>query len=399
MFSVRFPAIFFALLGLLLTLHCTEVADTAARTPAALTLPTTPQLPDSIRHFIRDYDRYFADAMVRTNTPGAALVIVLDGQVLFQRGYGRRQIDRPDTVDTHTIFRIGSLSKGFAGILTGMMVQEKSLQWDDKVQQHYPDFTLRDKKQAQRVRVSHLLSHTSGLPYHAFTNLIEEGYDIPRIVTQYFPKAPVSGREGVFFAYQNAAFCVVEEVLQRIKGRTYQQLLVEKIFYPAGMNDASVDFASIQSATNKALPHFSTGIGWNVETISPLYYNSAAAGGVNASIDDMGHWLLLLLGEKPDIIADSTLQTVFRPVVKTDKERRIMPHWIGRDKAAYAMGWRVLDTGNDTIIYHGGYVNGFRGEIAFNRRTGLGICALFNAHTELGSQCVQSFFEQWDKKR
>lgn len=357
------------------------------------------QQPDSqhpqLQDFLHDFDCFFADSMRLTATPGAAVVIVKDSQIVFMRGYGVKMAGTQDSVDARTVFRIGSLSKGFAGVLTGILVQDKVLDWNEQVQRHFPEFTLRDPKQAARIRLWHLLSHTTGLPYHAYTNLIERGFSVRKIVTEFFPKAPVSGKEGEFFSYQNAAFCAVEEVMRGATGKTYQQLLSEKIFRPAGMNSASCDFATIQQAPDKALPHFQTRNGWQPGPISQEYYNSAAAGGVNASIADMGEWLKLLLGHRPDIAADSTLRRVFRPVVKTGKERRIFPRWLGRDEASYALGWRVLEHATDTIIYHGGYVNGFKSEIALNPRDGIGICVLFNANSDLSGACVPAFFEKW----
>ncbi|HLP95109.1 MAG TPA: serine hydrolase domain-containing protein [Saprospiraceae bacterium] len=346
--------------------------------------------------FAREYARYFEEQFRLTNTPGAALVIVKDNQILFIKGYGPRVYGQPDSIDENTVFRIGSLSKGFAGVLTGLLVQDSVLRWTDRVQEYYPEFVLRDRKQASRVELWHLLSHTTGLPYHAFTNLIEKDFSVDRIVREYFPTAPVSGKEGEFYAYQNAALCIIEQVMQQKTGKSYAQLLAEEIFLPLGMHHASCDYQSLMQEPDKTPPHVPVGWGlWRADKISPLYYNATAAGGINASISDMGQWLLMLLGQKPQVIAPSTLDQVFHPVVKTDKERRIFPRWLPRDAASYAMGWRVLDDHGDTIIYHGGYVNGYKSEIAFNRKDGIGICALFNAATPLSNDCVPAFFEQW----
>jgi beta-lactamase class C len=357
---------------------------------------TAPPIPAYLEDFAAEYAHYFEASMKSTNTPGAAMVIVKDSQIIFIKGYGPRVVGGQDSIDARTVFRIGSLSKGFAGVLTGMLVQDSLFAWDDPVQKYYPEFNLRDRKQGSRIRLWHLLSHTSGLPYHAFTNLIEKDFSIPRIVTEYFPKAPVCGKEGEFYAYQNAALCVIQEVMLRKTGETYPQILTEKIFLPAGMQGASCDYESIFKEKNKTLPHVQTGWGgWRADAISPHYYDAAAAGGVNASISDMGAWLKVLLGTRPDIVADSTLDRVFRPVVKTDKERRIFSHWLPRDAASYAMGWRVLADGADTILYHGGYVNGYKSEIAFSRRDRIGICVLFNAPTALSNACIPAFFEKW----
>ncbi len=359
----------------------------------------TPKRPlTRLDTFARDYARYFEANLQLTNTPGAALVIVKDTQVLFMKGYGLRVAGKSDSIDENTVFRIGSLSKGFAGVLPGLLVQDSQLHWNDRVKDYCPDFTLRDPKQASRLELWHLLSHTTGLPYHAFTNLIEQDYSVQRIVKEYFPIAPVSGKEGTFYAYQNVALCIMEEVMFQRTGKTYAQLLSERIFNPLGMRHSSCDFHSIQNEPNKTPPHVQTGWGsWHPDKISSSYYNAAAAGGINASIHDMGQWLICLLGYRQDVAWTTTLDQVFKPVVKTDKERRIFPRWLPRDAAAYAMGWRVLDDQGDTIIYHGGYVNGYKSEIALNRKDGIGICVLFNAATPLSNNCVPEFFQQWKK--
>ena len=354
-------------------------------------------LSPEIAQLIQSYDRFFQEGMTQTGTPGAAVVMVKDGEIIFTKGYGLRETGKPDSVDAHTVFRIGSLSKGFAGVLTGMITHTGKLHWDDPVQQFYPEFALSDPKQAKRVAVRHILSQTTGLPYHAFTNLIEQGYSLSTIVQQYFPKARLSAKEGAFYSYQNAAFCVIEEVLRGATQLPYPTLLQQHIFNTCGMETASCDYASMAACTNKALPHFSTGYGWRKEPVSPHYYDFAAAGGVNASATDMGKWLQMLLGGFPEFVDHTTLDEVFAPVIKTSKERRIFPHWIGRDDASYAMGWRVLQRGPDTYLYHGGYVNGYRGEIAFNRKENVGICILFNGSSGLCSQSVPQFFELYDE--
>ncbi len=380
--------------GVLLLPSC---ANAPAQSPVSS--PPVRKGATALQHFLDGYDGYFAAEMVATSTPGAAVVVVKGDRIIFIRGYGEKIAGGNDPIDENTLFRIGSLSKGFAGVLTGILVQDSILDWNERVQKHFPQFILRDPKQAERMKLWHLLSHTTGLPYHAYTNLIERGMSIRKIITDFFPKAPVSGKEGVFFSYQNAAFCAIEEVMKDATGKSYQQLLQEKIFGPAGMKHASCDFGSIMQSVDKTLPHFRTGVGWRADAISELYYNAAAAGGVNASISDMGEWLKVLLGHRPDIVADATLDRVFRPVIKTGKERRIFPGWLGRDAASYALGWRVLEHGNDTIIYHAGYVNGYKGEIALNRRDDIGICVLFNANSDLSGKCVPEFFNRWEMVR
>jgi beta-lactamase class C len=398
-FSALFRTILFGMLFWSGCLEKTPAPSGPVEASVSAPMPPPPPRNPFLDAMLADYDRFFGDSMRLTQTPGAAVVIVKDGEVIFAKGYGVKAMGWPDSVDVNTVFRIGSLSKGFAGVLTGLLVQDGTLSWDDRVQDRYPDFQLRNRQQAARLQLWHLLSHTTGLQHHAYTDKIEAGLTVPTIIKYLFPSQPVFGREGETFAYQNVAFSAIEEVMRSATGKSYGTLLSERIFRPAGMRTASCDFESMRQTRNKALPHFNRRGAWQADTITTRYYNCQAAGGVNASIIDMGEWLKVLLGHRPDIVADSTLDRVFHPVIQTNRAYRMLPRWRGHREAYYAMGWRVVEAGGETYMYHGGYVNGFRGEIALNRRDGIGICVLFNAYTEMSMACVPAFFERWQRMK
>lgn len=376
---------------------CTDACTDAASSPSVQAPPAPAALRDPrMRALIADYDRFFEDSVRLTQTPGAAIVIVKDSTVIFQRGYGVKRAGTTDSVDANTVFRIGSLSKGFAGVLTGILVQEGKLHWDDRVTRYVPEFALSSADQTREVSLAHLLSHTTGLPYHAYTDMIESGYTLQEIAAK-FATLPLYGKPGEIYSYQNAAFSLAGEAIRIATGKTYPQALAEKIFKPAGMHTASADWVSIRRNNNKALPHNFSYAGWIPDTITTRFYNAAPAGGVNASASDMGQWLLVLLGHRPDIVSEATLNEVFRPVVRTYKERRYFRAWPGPKEAYYAHGWRVLVSGQDTIVCHGGAVNGYRGEIAIDRKNGIAICALFNASTDMVGACIPAFFERFRK--
>jgi len=384
---------------LLLAQACTNVTSQENNAYRHLSSSAPALRNPHLRSLVEEFDKYFSDTMAGTRTPGAAVVIVQDSVVLFQRGYGLRVSTRRDSVDAHTVFRIGSLSKGFAGILTGMLVQDGVLHWDDKIVQYVPEFALSQPDNTGRVQLTHLLAHTTGLPYHAYTNLIEAGYDM-RTIAARFARLPLRGTPGTVFSYQNAAFSLVGEAMQSATGKSYQQLLTEKIFGPIGMRDASADWLSIQRNPNTALPHaYSRRRGLYPAAITKRFYNAAPAGGVNASADDMGQWLIALLGYRPEVLSKTVLDDVFRPNVKTDGERRYNRRWGVPMEPYYGMGWRILTHESDTIIYHGGSVNNFRSEIAFDRRDGIGICVLFNSNSPLASSCIPAFWEKYRAHR
>ncbi|TNE58109.1 MAG: class A beta-lactamase-related serine hydrolase [Bacteroidetes bacterium] len=385
-----------ALLVLLIIILFPQACVDATSRSHTPKLPSPPAVRNPhLRALVEAYDRYFSAAMQESETPGAAVVIVKDSVIIFQRGYGLKASNKVlDSIGTNTVFRLGSLSKGFAGVLTGMLVDEGKLGWNDRVLRYVPNFSLSSPSQTSQVQLAHVLSHTTGLPYHAYTNLIEANYDLDSIIAR-FPRLRLHGKPGEIFSYQNAAFSMIGKAMEATTGRTFPELLKTKIFKPAGMKNASADWESIEACRDLALPHRRSG----PDSITHRYYNAAPAGGVNASISDMGQWLLVLLGYYPNIISDGTLAKVFEPVVQTTRERQRFRGVEGTKKAYYGMGWRILVNGQDTIVYHGGSVNDFRSEIAFNRHDGIGICVLFNSVTPMATSSIASFFEQYYQQR
>lgn len=110
----------------------------------------------------------------------------------------------------------------------------------------------------------------------------------------------------------------------------------------------------------------------------------------------MGQWLLLLTGNRPDLISDSTLDEIFTPVSRIPN-KRFSRHWDGVNESFYAMGWRVLEHEDQTIVYHGGYVNGFRSEIAFDRERQIGISILVNSNSSYALEVIPEFFKEFNR--
>lgn len=327
------------------------------------------------------------------NIPGAALAITYKDQV-FIRTFGYRSLETKEPIDEHSVFRIASLSKSFAGVLTAKLVQEKRMHWNNYVADYIPEFKLADAAQTNRVQLKHLLSHTSGLPYHTYTNLVEANLPMSKIIPQ-LKSVKLVGKEGTVYSYQNAPFSIIGEVHQKATGQSYEDLLKEKIFNPIGMYDSSTDFQSIRENTNTALPHKRKKNGWYTSSISKKYYNAVPAGGVNASIHDMATYIRLLLGYYPHVLTKSDLDPVFEPMIKTPVKRRYFSNWPKLNTAHYGLGWRILDYSGQEIAYHSGYVNSYKGELAIDRNEEIGFCLLMNAPGKCAKKTVPIFLDTY----
>ncbi len=352
-------------------------------------------MDDSLARYLEEFEQDFEEGLNSEGIPGAAVAIVKDGRVVFQKGFGVKEKGKPDRVDEHTVFRLASVSKGFASILTGVFVEEGLVSWDIPVSRYLEAFRLNDPDQTNRVQIRHLLSHTSGLPRHAYTNLVEDGLYLDRIIPQ-FEHVPLIAKEGVQLAYQNAAYSVIEKVLEVQTNTHFNTLLDEKLLEPLAMHNSSTSYDSIMNSGNKASPHvyYSRTRGHVPIPMSRKYYNAVSSGGINASASDMGKWLLLLTGNYPDIISDETLAQIYDPFA-TMNNRRFSRYWVGVNQSHYGMGWRVLDNHGQKIVYHGGYVNGYRSEIAFDPENGIGICILINANSSYPLAVIPDFFNHF----
>jgi len=349
----------------------------------------------SLANFLKDFEDGFVDGLNDKRIPGAAVVMVKDGRVIYQKGFGVKEVGKPEEVDEHTVFRLGSVSKGFASVLTGVLVEEGLVSWDEPVFRYLEGFKLMDQEQTGRVQVRHLLSHTSGLPRHAYTNLVEDGLTLDRIIPR-FSQVPLIAKEGELLSYQNAAYSAIEKVLEVQTNTDFNTLLEDKLFKPLAMNYSSASYDSIRFSANRALPHvyYSRTRGRVPVPITRKYYNAVSSGGINASASDMGKWLLLLTGHHPEVISDETLQEIYDPFA-TINNRRYSRHWAGVNQSHYGLGWRVLDNHGQKIVYHGGYVNGYRSEIAFSPEDGVGICILINTSSSYPLEVIPDFFNHF----
>jgi len=346
------------------------------------------------------YDQFgdvFYAEFIRSKCPGAAIAIIKDTSVVFIAGLGVLSSSTSDSVDLETVFRLGSVPKGFTGVLTGKLIDKGYFDWDTKIQKHLPSFTLTDSAQAARMEVRHLLSHTTGLIRHAYTNLIEDGLPISRI-TPMLKNVDLISKEGQMMSYQNAAFSIIEAFIESATKKDFNQLLKEEIFIPAHMNSASSTRSDFNETKNKSMPHrwSSKNQKYYKSKHNNKYYNATSAGGINASISDMANWLHVIMGNKPEVITTNALESVFSTEIKTTRNRKYFNKWPGVTNSYYAKGWRKIEMNERQLMYHGGYVNQFRSEIAFDPINKLGICVLFNAPVRYSSKVVPAFYHFCD---
>ncbi len=317
--------------------------------PASETVPAVkdsnllPELPA-----FRDFITFMEQELDSSHTVGAAYTIVHNGEVTYTSTYGERKRGSSDEVDEHTLFRLASVSKGFAGTLACLLELDGAFSLDDK-----------------------------------------ELHDIVDRLDQ----VDISAPPGELYGYQNVLFSMLDPIARRATGVPYQLLLEEKIFKPLGMEDASAGPVDLDQNPNMAYPHVKTKGGYVPLSPHKGYYNVMPAAGVNASISDMGQWLLAMLGHMPEMMPDTVRTSISTPVIYTPLKWRYTRNWRPFRERYYSLGWRIYMYQGKEIVYHGGYIRGYRAEVAFCAEENVGIAFLQNSPNGLASRCVPAFFD------
>lgn len=364
-------------------------ADTLISVPEPVAaVPEPVAVPPAIRNFIG----FVEQELDSSHTVGAAYTIVKDGAVVHTGTFGERKRGSGEKVDQYTLFRLASVSKGFTGVLACLLERDGVFSLDDRVVDHYPGFRLKDSVSTTGLTIRHLLSHTSGLVPYAYDNLVEEGQDLPSIVGRLY-NVDISAPPGKVYGYQNVLFSMLDPIARRETGVPYQVLLQEKLFKPLGMTHASAGPVDLSRNPNLAYPHVKTSKGYIPLTPNEAYYNVMPAAGVNASISDMSRWLLALLGNEPAILPDTVINTVATPLIYTPLKWRYTRYWKPFKERYYGLGWRIYQYQGRKIVYHGGYIRGYRAEVAFCREENVGIAFLQNSPNGFASRFTPAFFD------
>ncbi len=341
---------------------------------------------------LTEFEGFIKTALANRQAPGAAVAVVKDTSIIFLKGYGLRNTRKSDSVDTHTIFRLGSVSKSVTATLASVLVKEGLLHWDDPVIKYLPDFKLKSEEATRRLTLRHLLSHTIGLPYHAFTIMVEDHAPFDTLV-DHLKDLDLIGKPGEIYSYQNVGFSLIGKVIEKATGKKLEEVFMDKLFRPLGMTGASASYEKIMQRNNVAMPHYLT----KPDRISSTYYSVAPAGGINASIQDMGLWLKALMGSNPRVLSPHELNEIFRPQIKAIARNHNFWQWKRVRQSYYGLGWRIITFNTDTIYYHGGFVNNYRCEVAVNQRKKIAIALLVNSPGRLADQGVPQFFKIYDR--
>jgi beta-lactamase class C len=278
-------------------------------------------------------------------------------------------------------------------MLIAKTVEQKQLSWDVPVSQILPKYDFANQ-QSKYLLLQHIIGQSSGYTPNAYDNLIEANYPVPRVLDMLATLKPLCA-PGKCYTYQNALFAVVDEHFKQHHS-SYAQALSQTIMQPLNMTHSSVGKANLQASDKWAKPHVAISKShWRKAKVRSDYYRYAPAAGVNASITDMVKWMRALLGETPNTISADLIKKVTTPLTKSKKEMYRKQWRRNLKDAHYGLGWRIYNFDGHTLNYHGGWVQGYRADIAFSPEFGVGYVMLMNAESNLINEFTPDFWRRF----
>jgi len=274
-------------------------------------------------------------------------------------------------VNKESLFEIGSISKTFTSIMLADMHLKGEVSLDDPVAQYLPKNVTMPRRNGMQITLLHLATHTSGLP-RLPTGFMPKNIANPyadytvEMMYEFLSGYQLTRDIGVKPEYSNLGMGLLGHVLALKAGKSYEQLVKERILQPLGMKNTSITLSAAQKKY-LTVGHDLTGKATSPWDIPAL----AGAGALRSSAQDMMRYLAANMGlSNTDLSAAMELSQQYR-------------HEFVVDSLSIGLGWFIADASNGATIWHNGGTGGYRAFIGFNKKIGKGVFVLANSQDDV----------------
>jgi CubicO group peptidase (beta-lactamase class C family) len=307
--------------------------------------------------------------------PGVAVGVVVDGHVVFAKGFGYRDLEKKLPVDTKTLFALGSCTKAFTSFAMGNLVDEGLVGWDDPVIDVLPEFRLWDQYATTNLTIRDLLTHRTGMPRHEllwYNSKMHKSEMLKRI--RYLePSYDIRER----YQYGNLMYFTAGLAMESIAHKSWEEIVQERILTPLQMTHTNFSVEETQKSDNFASPYLEKNDRLkkipfrNISLIGP-------AGSINSNIDDMMHWVKMQLNNgfhnDQRLISVATLGELHSPQVIVPGAPEVKETFL----SAYGIGWAVFSYRGHYLVTHDGVSDGFTSAVCLVPSKKVGVVTLVN---------------------
>lgn len=340
-----------------------------------------------------NFDSWIENSRNEWKIPGMAVGIVKDGEIVYAKGFGVKQIGKNEPVDANTIFSIASVSKNITAAALGILVDKGKIEWDDKIVTHIPWFQLKDPWVTREITIRDALSHRVGLG-RILGNRLQYMTESSRDSVLYYMR--YMDLEKPFrsnFVYNNVMYSFAGQIIEYTDGRTWDEFLKQELFIPLEMNSSTTSITEFKATDNQAFPHQEID-GKVVPIPRRNWDNAGPAGGVNASVNDLNKWMLMQLQTSGEYNGKTIIST--QQMNEIHKPQMIRPQANAlASQATYGFGWNIYDFKGKRVLTHGGATDGFNTAMYLMPELNLGIIVVGNTFNSLGNAIANQVMDAY----
>lgn len=324
---------------------------------------------------LEEFDALIEKALKDYQVPGVAVGVVVDGHIVYAKGFGYRDLEQQLPMNTETLFAIGSCTKAFTTFAIGNLVDEGRVEWDQPVIDILPEFRLWDQYATTSLTLRDLLTHRSGMPRHEFVwyNSKMTKSEMLKRIRYLQPSYEIRER----YQYGNLMYFTAGLAMEQAAGKSWEDLICEKILNPLEMTHTNFSIEETKKTDNYAFPYLE-----KHDQLKKIPFRNlsliSAAGSINSNLNDMMHWVQMQLAggiyKNQVLISPATLQELHAPQVivpgaPESKETLLY---------AYGIGWGILSYRGHYLVSHDGVSDGFTSVVALLPGENVGIVILSN---------------------
>lgn len=277
------------------------------------------------------------------NTPGGVFLVSKKGNIIYEKAFGKANLELNVNMTTDNVFQIGSMTKQFTAISILILEQQGKLNVNDPVSKYVPDYPS-----GNSITIHQLLTHTSGI--RDFTKMktlpeIAQKEMSPKMMVDFFKNEPVDFKPGEKFDYNNSGYVLLGYVIELVSGEKYEDFIRKNIFEKSGMNNSfyASDRKIIKS---RAYGYHEKSDGFVNKTIINFSV-PFASGSLMSTAEDMLKWQKAI---NNNLILDAAhTQKAFTKYKLNSGE-----------EFSYGYGWHLKDINGIPDREHGGSIFGFK---------------------------------------
>lgn len=346
--------------------------------------------PGSKERAVQELPQIVADIMRRSQVPGMAVAVVIDGKTVLAQGYGTREAGKQAPVDAQTVFQIASISKSLSATVAAIEVSKGRASWDDPVSRYLPDFRLSNAYVSERATIGDFFAHRSGLPGTAGDDLEDLGFSRGDVIAR-LRLLPLDAFR-TSYHYANFSTTIGAEAVAKAAGRPWEQLANDQLFKPLGMKSTSYRYGDFEARGNRAVLH-AYQHGRFVPAGQRNADQQAPAGGVSSTVVDLAEWLKLLLADGQyqgkALIAPGALLPALSPQAFSARA-----HDLDSRSGFYGYGFNVNTElgGRPSMGHSGAFLMGTGTTFRIVPSAGIGIVVLTNGAPVGAAESVAASF-------